>query len=103
MVAYVVAIVLIAFIFDFIKGFHDSANSIATIVGTRVLTPLAAVAWAALFNFIALFTVGTAVAKTVGAGMIDIDIVTPNVILGGLLGAIIWNLITWFYGLPSSS
>ena len=103
MVAYVIAIVIIAFIFDFINGFHDSANSIATIVGTRVLTPLAAVAWAALFNFIALFTVGTAVAKTVGAGMIDISIVTPNVILGGLLGAIIWNLITWFWGLPSSS
>jgi len=102
-IAYIIAIVIVAFLFDFINGFHDSANSIATIVGTRVLTPLAAVAWAALFNFIALFTVGTAVAKTVGSGMIDISIVTPNVILGGLLGAIIWNLITWFYGLPSSS
>ena len=103
MITYVIAIVVIAFLFDFINGFHDSANSIATIVGTRVLTPLAAVAWAALFNFIALFTVGTSVAKTIGAGMIDVSIVTPNVVLGGLLGAIIWNLITWFSGLPSSS
>jgi inorganic phosphate transporter, PiT family len=102
-VAYVVAIVLVAFIFDFINGFHDSANSIATVVGTRVLSPLAAVIWAAFFNFLAAFTVGTAVAKAVGSGMIDVNIVTPNVILGGLLGAIIWNLITWFYGLPSSS
>jgi inorganic phosphate transporter, PiT family len=102
-VAYVVAIVLVAFIFDFINGFHDSANSIATVVGTRVLSPLAAVIWAAMFNFLAAFTVGTAVAKAVGTGMIDVKIVTPNVILGGLLGAIIWNLITWYYGLPSSS
>ena len=103
MLYYVVAIVIIAFIFDFINGFHDSANSIATIVGTRVLSPLAAVIWAAFFNFLALFTTGTAVAKAVGSGMIDVSIVTPNVILGGLTGAIIWNLITWFYGIPSSS
>ncbi|HZO19565.1 MAG TPA: inorganic phosphate transporter [Gemmatimonadaceae bacterium] len=103
MVTYVVAIVAVAFIFDFINGFHDSANSIATVVGTRVLSPLAAVVWAAFFNFVAAFTVGTAVAKTVGAGMIDIAVVEPNVILAGLLGAIIWNLITWYYGLPSSS
>ena len=103
MIVYIIAIVIIAFIFDFINGFHDSANSIATIVGTRVLTPLAAVGWAATFNFIALFTVGTSVAKTIGAGMIDIQMVTPNVILGALLGAIVWNLITWFWGLPSSS
>ena len=103
MVTYVLAIVLIAFVFDFINGFHDSANSIATIVGTRVLSPLTAVVWAAFFNFVAAFTVGTAVAKTIGKGMIDVSIVTPNVILGGLLGAIIWNLITWYYGLPSSS
>jgi inorganic phosphate transporter, PiT family len=100
---YIVLIVAVAFVFDFINGFHDSANSIATVVGTRVLTPLVAVAWAAMFNFLAAFTVGTAVAKTVGKGMIDISAVTPNVILAGLLGAIIWNLITWFYGLPSSS
>jgi PiT family inorganic phosphate transporter len=100
---YVVAIVLVAFIFDFINGFHDSANSIATVVATRVLKPLQAVAWAAFFNFVAAFTVGTAVARTIGSGMIDVAVVDPNVILGGLLGAILWNLITWFYGLPSSS
>ena len=103
MVAYVVAIVMIAFIFDFINGFHDSANSIATIVGTRVLSPLAAVMWAAVFNFAAAFTGSLAVAKAIGGGMIVQSIVTPNVILGGLLGAIIWNLITWFFGIPSSS
>ena len=103
MITFVLAIIVIAFAFDFINGFHDSANSIATVVGTRVLSPLAAVAWAAFFNFVALFTVGTAVAKTIGAGMINLDIVTPTVILGGLLGAIIWNLITWRWGLPSSS
>ena len=103
MVAYVVAIVAIAFLFDFINGFHDSANSIATIVGTRVLSPLAAVLWAATFNFAALFTGGVAVAKAVGGGMIEQSIVDPHVILGGLLGAICWNLITWVYGIPSSS
>ncbi|HEY9229150.1 MAG TPA: inorganic phosphate transporter [Gemmatimonadaceae bacterium] len=103
MVAYVIAIVLVAFIFDFINGFHDSANSIATIVGTRVLSPLAAVVWAATFNFAAAFTGSLAVAKAIGSGMIEQSIVTPNVILGGLLGAIIWNLITWFFGIPSSS
>ena len=103
MVTYVVIIVAVALIFDFINGFHDSANSIATVVGTRVLSPFAAVCWAAFFNLAAAFTVGTAVAKTVGKGMIDPTIVTPSVILGGLLGAIIWNLITWAYGLPSSS
>ncbi|HEX2080374.1 MAG TPA: anion permease [Longimicrobium sp.] len=103
MVTYVVLIVLVAFVFDFINGFHDSANAIATVVGTRVLKPLPAVIWAAFFNFMALFTVGTAVAKAIGSGMIDLQIVTPTVILGGLVGAIIWNLITWYYGLPSSS
>ena len=103
MVTYVVLIVLVAFAFDFINGFHDSANSIATVVGTRVLKPFPAVLWAAFFNFAALFIVGTAVAKAIGKGMIDLDVVTPTVILGGLSGAIIWNLITWVYGLPSSS
>jgi PiT family inorganic phosphate transporter len=102
-VAYVVAIVLIAFLFDFINGFHDSANSIATIVGTRVLSPLAAVVWAATFNFSAAFVVGTAVAKSVQTGMVDQAIVDPTVILAALLGAIAWNLITWVLGLPSSS
>jgi PiT family inorganic phosphate transporter len=100
---YVVAIVLIAFVFDFINGFHDSANSIATIVGTRVLSPFAAVLWAAFFNFTAAFTAGELVAKAIQTGIIRTDIVTPNVILAGLLGAIVWNLITWFYGIPSSS
>jgi len=100
---YVAAIVLVAFIFDFINGFHDSANSIATIVGTRVLSPFAAVLWAALFNFTAAFTAGELVAKAIQKGIIRTDIVTPNLILAGLLGAIAWNLITWFYGIPSSS
>ena len=103
MVAYVIAIIVVAFIFDFSNGFHDSANSIATIVGTRVLSPLAAVIWAALFNFLAAFTGTLAVAKAIGGGMIDQTIVTPNVILGGLLGAITWNLVTWYFGIPSSS
>jgi PiT family inorganic phosphate transporter len=102
-IPYVVAIVAIAFIFDFSNGFHDSANSIATIVGTRVLNPFAAVCWAAVFNFLAAFTGTLAVAKAIGGGMIDQSIVTPNVILGGLLGAIFWNAITWYYGIPSSS
>jgi inorganic phosphate transporter, PiT family len=102
-VIYVLAIVGIAFLFDFINGFHDSANSIATVVGTRVLSPIAAVAWAAFFNFVALYTVGTAVAKTIGKGMIDVSVVTPDVVLAGLVGAIIWNLITWRIALPSSS
>jgi PiT family inorganic phosphate transporter len=100
---YVVAIIAIAFIFDFSNGFHDSANSIATIVGTRVLSPLAAVFWAATFNFAALFTGSVAVAKAVGGGMIEQSIVDPHVILGALLGAICWNVITWIYGIPSSS
>ena len=103
MVWYVVAIIAIAFIFDFSNGFHDSANSIATIVGTRVLSPFAAVLWAAFFNFAALFAGGVAVAKAVSGGMIDQTIVDPNVILAALLGAISWNAITWFYGIPSSS
>ena len=103
MIYYVVAIVLVAFIFDFINGFHDSANSIATIVGTRVLSPLAAVVWAAFFNFTAAFTAGELVAKAIQKGIIRTEIVTPNVILAGLVGAIAWNLITWLYGIPSSS
>jgi PiT family inorganic phosphate transporter len=102
-VVYVLAIVLVALTFDFINGFHDSANSIATVVSTRVLTPGVAVFWAAFFNFIAAFVVGTAVAKTMGKGLIDISIVTPDVILAGLIGAIVWDLVTWWLGLPSSS
>jgi PiT family inorganic phosphate transporter len=99
----VVALVFVALIFDFINGFHDAANSIATVVSTRVLSPGKAVVWAAFFNFIAAFTFGTAVAKTVGSGMVDIEVVTFAVIFGGLSGAIIWDLITWYYGLPTSS
>jgi PiT family inorganic phosphate transporter len=99
----VVALILVALFFDYINGFHDAANSIATVVSTRVLSPGKAVIWAAFFNFIAAFTFGTAVAKTVGSGMIDIHIVTFSVIFGGLAGAIIWDLITWYYGLPTSS
>jgi PiT family inorganic phosphate transporter len=102
-VAYVVAIVIFAFIFDFSNGFHDSANSIATIVGTRVLSPIAAVVWAAVFNFAAAFTGSLAVAKAIGGGMIEQSIVNPNVIFAGLLGAITWNVITWAFGIPSSS
>ena len=100
---YILAVVLVAFIFDYINGFHDSANSIATIVGTRVLSPFTAVAWAATFNFAALFLFDTNVAKTMGKGLINIALVNPDVILAGLLGAITWNLITWWYGIPSSS
>lgn len=103
MIAFVLFIIVVALAFDFINGFHDSANSIATIVGTRVLSPGAAVLWAAVFNFSALFIVGTAVAKAFGGGFIDMQVVDANVILGGLLGAIIWNLITWWFGIPSSS
>jgi PiT family inorganic phosphate transporter len=98
-----ILICAIALIFDYINGFHDAANSIATIVATRVLTPLQAVVWAAFFNFIAAFVFGTAVAKTVGKGFVDLSLVTPYVILAGLMGAIIWNLITWWLGLPTSS
>src|SRR5688500_19033669 len=99
----VVALVGVALIFDFINGFHDTANSIATVVSTRVLTPGQAVVWAATFNFLAAFGFGTAVARTVGSGMIDLSIVTSTVIFGGLMGAIIWDLITWYIGLPTSS
>ncbi|MEO7987161.1 MAG: inorganic phosphate transporter [Gemmatimonadales bacterium] len=99
----VVAIVLVALAFDFINGFHDSANSIATVVSTRVLTPGVAVIWASFFNFVAAFVVGTAVARTISKGLIDPSVVDPIVILAGLLGAIIWDLITWYLGLPTSS
>src|SRR5713101_3241215 len=100
---YVLFIIAIALTFDFINGMHDSANSIATVVSTRVLSPFMAVFWAAFFNFAAAFAFGTAVAKTMGKGLIDVNVVTSNVILGGLIGAISWNLITWYFGIPSSS
>jgi PiT family inorganic phosphate transporter len=99
----VVGLIAVALTFDFINGFHDAANSIATVVSTRVLSPGQAVIWAAFFNFVAAFGFGTAVAKTMGKGMIDITVVTFGVILGGLVGAIVWDLITWYFGLPTSS
>jgi len=95
--------VLVALFFDFINGFHDSANSIATIVATRVLRPFHAVIWAAVFNFLAAIFLGTGVASSISSGYVDPRIVTPELVLAGLLGAIIWNLITWWLGLPSSS
>src|SRR5258708_18614056 len=99
---FVLAIVLVALIFDFINGFHDSANSIATVVSTRVLSPGMAVIWAAFFNFVAAFGLGTAVAKTIGRGLIDLSVVDPTVVLCGLLGAVVWGLGTWFLRLPTS-
>src|SRR5688500_17303298 len=101
--AIVALLILVALVFDYINGFHDAANSIATVVSTRVLSPGKAVVWAAFFNFVAAFGFGTAVAKTIGSGMIDINVVTFGVIFSGLMGAIIWDLITWYYGLPTSS
>ena len=99
----VALLILVALTFDYINGFHDAANSIATVVSTRVLSPAKAVIWAAVFNFVAAFGFGTAVAKTIGSGMIDIQAVTFAVIFSGLMGAIVWDLITWYYGLPTSS
>src|SRR6187401_550799 len=101
--AVVVFVIFVALVFDYINGFHDAANSIATVVSTRVLSPGKAVVWAAVFNFIAAFGFGTAVAKTVGSGMIDVHAVTYLVIFSGLFGAIVWDLITWYVGLPTSS
>jgi len=95
--------VLVALTFDFLNGFHDAANSIATVVSTRVLSPRLAVVWAAFFNFVAAFLLGTAVAKTIGSGMIRVDFVTQYVVIAGLLGAIVWDLLTWWWGLPTSS
>ena len=99
----VVLLISIALVFDYINGFHDAANSIATIVATRVLTPFQAVVWAAFFNFVAAFVFGTAVAKTIGKGFVDLSLVTPYVIMAGLAGAIVWDLITWWLGLTTSS
>src|SRR5512135_1469722 len=100
---FIIFIIGLALAFDFANGFHDAANSIATIVSTRVLTPLQGVVWAAFFNFVAAFTFGTAVAKTMGSGLIDVTKVDNVVILAGLVGAIAWDLITWQIGLPTSS
>jgi inorganic phosphate transporter, PiT family len=101
--ALVVFLILTALLFDFINGFHDAANAISTVVSTRVLTPSQAVLWAAFFNFVAFFLVGVPVAKTIGTGIIHPDIISDAVIFAALGGAITWNLITWYFGLPSSS
>src|SRR5918911_3230893 len=105
--AFVVLIITVALVFDYINGFHDAANSIATVVSTRVLSPGVAVIWAAFFNFVAFAVLGTRVAKTIGGDMVNINLVSQDmrlyVLLAGLLGAIIWNLITWYLGLPTSS
>ena len=101
--AVVVALVLVALAFDFMNGFHDAANAIATIVSTRVLKPHQAVLLAAFFNFAALFVFQLKVATTVGQGIIDPEVVDHYVVFGALVGAIAWNIITWYYGIPSSS
>ena len=98
-----IIIVVITLLFEFSNGWHDAANSIATIVSTRVLKPLPAVAWAAFWNFVAAFTFGTAVAKTMGKGLVHLDLINQQVILAGLMGAILWNLITLYLGIPTSS
>ena len=103
MVALVITVILVALVFDFLNGFHDAANSIATIVSTRVLSPRMAVAWAAFFNFAAAFLFGTSVAKTIGSGLVDGSCIDMLVVFAGLSGAIAWNLITWLLGLPTSS
>jgi len=103
MLTLVVFIIVVALIFDFLNGFHDSANSIATVVSTRVLSPRKAVAWAAFFNFVAAFMFTLKVAGTLGKGLVDLRAVNQYVILSGLMGAITWDLITWYYGLPTSS
>jgi inorganic phosphate transporter, PiT family len=103
MLGLIIFIIFVALVFDFLNGFHDAANSIATIVSTRVLTPTAAVLWAAFFNFIAAFLFGTAVAATIGKGLVKPEIVDVSVVFAGLMGAIIWNVITWLLALPTSS
>lgn len=103
MIALVVFIILVALVFDFLNGFHDSANSIATVVSTGVLTPRKAVAWAAFFNFVAAFLFGLRVANTLGKGLVELSAINQYVILSGLFGAIVWDFLTWYFGLPTSS
>src|SRR5580704_16824175 len=98
-----VSLIVVALAFDFLNGVHDTANSIATIVSTRMLQPRYAVAWAAFFNFIAFLVFGVHVARTVGIGIVSADVIDPRVIFGALMGAILWNLITWWGAIPSSS
>jgi PiT family inorganic phosphate transporter len=103
MTIYIFFLILLALTFDFLNGFHDSANSIATVVSTRVLSPRHAVIWAAFFNFIAFLFLGLHVANTIGKGIVDVGIIDPNIIFATLMGACIWDIITWYYGLPTSS
>ena len=103
MTAYIIFLILLALTFDFLNGFHDSANSIATIVSTRVLSPRYAVIWAAFFNFVAFLFLGLHVANTIGKGIVDVGIIDPNLIFATLMGACLWDLITWYVGLPTSS
>src|SRR6478736_3138441 len=103
MTALLISLIAIALIFDFLNGLHDAANSIATIVSTRVLSPRYAVGWAAFFNFIAFLVFGLHVAATVGKGIISPSIINDQVIFGALMGAIVWNVVTWLAGIPSSS
>src|SRR5262245_54018459 len=98
-----VTLIALALLFDFLNGLHDAANSIATIVSTRVLRPQYAVAWAAFFNFIAFLFFGLHVAETIGTGIVDAHVITPRVVFGALTGAIVWNVVTWLAGIPSSS
>src|ERR1700710_2971973 len=95
-------IIFLALVFDFLNGFHDAANSIATVVSTRVLTPTQAVMWAAFFNFMGAFIFGTGVAKAIGSGIVDTKVIDVYVVLAGLLGAVAWNIITWLLALPTS-
>ncbi len=103
MLTFILIIIFLALVFDFLNGFHDAANSIATVVSTRVLTPRQAVLWAAFFNFVAVFLFGTGVAKTIGKGLMHTDLVDVYVVAAGVIGAIIWNIITWLLALPTSS
>src|SRR6266851_7890754 len=98
-----IALIVVALAFDFLNGLHDAANSIATIVSTRVLRPQTAVAWAAFFNFVAFLVFGSHVAQTIGVGIVSAEVIDPRVVFGALMGAIAWNLITWALGIPSSS
>lgn len=103
LLALILIIIFVALVFDFLNGFHDAANSIATVVSTRVLTPTQAVIWAAVFNFVAAFVFGTKVAETIGKGLVDVSQINIYVVFGGLVGAIVWNIITWWLALPTSS
>ena len=100
---WILFLIILALFFDYLNGFHDAANSVATVVSTRVLSPKVAVAWAAFFNFVAFLVFHTGVAKTIGAGIVDIHIVDSNLVFGALMGACVWNILTWWWGLPSSS